>query len=595
MRASSGRVATHRGGLAGFEQPRFLHVDAPGETGGPTPAASELIRGQALIGRSALAVALIALGPVLTRDAEAVSGFGWAVALVWLPGVGLLDLAERRWGARHLGVAGLLWDIALFAAADAVLHVPATAAVGYLVITAYHAYVGGPRRAVAAVAACALGSLGVPWATGEPVDGHLFGVQLVGLALLAWLLGDASRRHDTSRAGLVRVSEKSAAIVAGIVDAVVVMTPDGRVREWNPAATRAFGPSPEQSQGRRCSEVLGLHVGLRPLRCDEHCALLTEATTGKSVEVWRRDATGRRQPLLSSTSAILDAGGRPVEVIHSFRDITALKAADEAKTLFLATASHELKTPLTVIHGFAQMLQRGEMAAAQREHALNAIEVRSQQLAGIVDRLLMSSRIDAGRIELSTQPLDVAALVHARAAAFQAATGRVVAVEVEREIVCASADHDAITTVFDHLLDNAHKYSTDEHPISVTLGATDDDTVTLSVADHGIGMTPDEIEHCFDRFWQAESTDVRRFAGTGIGLYIVRSLVDAMGGMVVARSTPGRGSVFEVRLRTTEPEVLPDDVRDLTTDVEVEAGQSSMIREYMRQVGVPLQRSGGLP
>jgi PAS domain S-box-containing protein len=433
----------------------------------------------------------------------------------------------------------------------------------------------------------------VPLTTHQVIDGYLLGVQLVGVALLAWLLGDASRRHDTSRAGLVRVSEKSAAIVAGIVDAVVVMTPNGRVQEWNPAASRAFGCPPEQSQRRRCADVLGLQIGLRALRCDEGCALLAEATAGESIEVWRRDPTGRRQPLLSSASAILDESGQPIEVIHSFRDITALKAADEAKTLFLATASHELKTPLTVIHGFAQMLQREEMAAPERNHALQAIESRSQQLAGIVDRLLMSSRIDAGRIDLSTRPLDVAALVRERSMAFAAATGRTVTVDVAHELPFASADHDAVTTVLDHLLDNASKYSHESGAIVVRMSEHCDGDVVLAVADEGIGMTPEQIEHCFERFWQAESTDVRRFAGTGIGLYIVRSLVEAMGGTILVRSTPATGSVFEVRLRTTAPEPpASDDGRDRSSR-EPEEGQSSMIREYMRQVGVPLQSSGG--
>ena len=121
MRAGTGRVATHRGGLAGFEQPRFLHVDAPPETVGPAPAASELIRGQALIGRSLLAVVLVAAGPLLSRDADVVETFGWLVALVWLPGVGLIDLAQRRWGVRHLSLPGLLWDVALFATALALV------------------------------------------------------------------------------------------------------------------------------------------------------------------------------------------------------------------------------------------------------------------------------------------------------------------------------------------------------------------------------------------------------------------------------------------------------------------------------------------
>src|SRR5690606_3070719 len=102
-----------------------------------------------------------------------------------------------------------------------------------------------------------------------------------------------------------------------------------------------------------------------------------------SVEVWREDATGRRQPLLASAAAVTEADGTAVEVVHSFRDITSLKAADEAKTLFLATASHELKTPLTVIRGFAELLHRTDaMTPEQYAGAVDAIQGRAEELAG---------------------------------------------------------------------------------------------------------------------------------------------------------------------------------------------------------------------
>jgi signal transduction histidine kinase len=581
--------------LAGFEQPRFLHVEPSVPVVDARLAAGDLIRGQALVGRALVAVVLLAVGSAAEQDAGVVAAFGWAVALLWLPGVGLLDLAERRWGVRHLDVASLAWDVALFAAADAMLEVPSTAAVGYLLVTAFHAYVGGTRRAVAAAILCSVAAVAVPLSTSQSIEWHRLPIELLGLSLLAWLLADASQRQDTSRAGLVLVSEKSAAILAGIADAVAVMSARGRVQECNPAAARAFGCSTGADHGVRCNDGLGLHIGLRPLHCDEGCALLAEAAPGQSVEVWRRDATGRRQPLLASASAVVDERGAPIEVIHSFRDITALKAADEAKTLFLATTSHELKTPLTVIHGFAQMLQREELPAPQRDHALQAIEARSRQLAGIVDRLLMTSRIDAGRIDLELRLLDLRGVLEERATAFQAAADRPVEVTVNGMPAVVHADHDAVVTVLDHLLDNAAKYSPDGGTIRMSLASTPEvDWMTLSVADDGIGMSAEQLEHCFERFWQAETTDARRFGGTGIGLYIVRSLVEAMGGTISVHSIAGKGSTFDIRLRATVPvAVAVDEPPEPDDHPATGEGQSSMIREYMRQVGVPLQGAGG--
>jgi two-component system, OmpR family, phosphate regulon sensor histidine kinase PhoR len=108
------------------------------------------------------------------------------------------------------------------------------------------------------------------------------------------------------------------------------------------------------------------------------------------------------------------------------------------------------------------------------------------------------------------------------------------------------------------------------------------DSVQFTVSDEGIGMTEEQMAHCFDRFWQAELTDVRRFGGTGIGLYIVRSLVEAMDGHISVSSTPGEGSAFTVDfLRADRPLVEREPIR-----VERGRGDRSIIREYMRQLGV---------
>jgi len=105
------------------------------------------------------------------------------------------------------------------------------------------------------------------------------------------------------------------------------------------------------------------------------------------------------------------------------------------------------------------------------------------------------------------------------------------------------------------------------------------------VSDEGIGMDAEQAAQCFDKFWQAEQGDVRRFGGTGIGLYIVRSLVEAMGGRISVRSTVGAGTTFVVELLPGGPSSLPDDDRR-------GVGESTMIREFMRQIGVPERRPG---
>ena len=271
-------------------------------------------------------------------------------------------------------------------------------------------------------------------------------------------------------------------------------------------------------------------------------------------EAWRPARDGGRQPLLVSVNALPAADGPDVEVVHSIRDITRLKQADEAKTLFLATASHELKTPLTVINGFAKTLTTRSLTPQKQREALAAIRRRGEELARVVDRLLLSSRIEAGRAEVSDCSVDLIPLIYERAAALATATDRQIDVDLPDDLAAVSGDPSALTTVVDHLLENAVKYSPDGETVAVTAAAEMANGacfVIVNVADGGVGMDPSTVAHCFDKFWQADASGTRRFGGTGIGLYIVRSLVEAMGGTVSVHSELGNGSVFSFRLPAT--------------------------------------------
>ncbi len=517
------------------------------------PAApADRVRGAAGHVRAAVAVLLVAVAPLVpdvTRRDIAV--FGLVVAFVWIPLALVVSRVARVRPGPAIDLAALVHDLGLVALVEVVLAPdPLVLLAGLLVLAALATYVGGRWLGVLA------GVVGVAMVTvvaalsdrvDRDIDPFTVAVYPVLLGLLAWLLDVAATDRWRASAGLERLHEKSDAILTGVGEAVVVTDGGGRIEQWNRAAAATFGCPADEARGRRCHEVLGLLREVRTLDCSNGCALLD---AGHDVEVWRRGPTGTRQPLLASASPVLDPHGRVVEVVHSYRDITRLKQADEAKTLFLATASHELKTPLTVIRGFAQMLLLPEaiLGDDERRAALRAIDVRAGQLTSIVDRLLMSSRIEAGRIDLAPVAVDVRGILAERSDAVERATDREVVLELPEDLPHAWCDPDAVTTIVDHLLDNAVKYSPAGGPITVSASSSPS-TVEIEVADDGIGMTPEQTEHCFERFWQAEATDVRRFGGTGIGLYIVRSLTDGMGGSVSVTSEAGAGSRFRVVLR----------------------------------------------
>ncbi|MDQ6928137.1 MAG: PAS domain-containing sensor histidine kinase [Actinomycetota bacterium] len=372
----------------------------------------------------------------------------------------------------------------------------------------------------------------------------LVGTILLVRGILGHRLVLASSRH---------LRLKADTILDRVADGIIVTDSAGSVLQCNPAGERLIGS--RSPVGLSCARAVGLRTADGPLDCSKGCALLglgDRGDSGAGREVWRQRPDGRRQSLLVSVSVVGDRRNRMAEVVHSLRDISRLKEADEAKTLFLATASHELKTPLTVISGFTDaMLAFPDMSKGQREEALASVHTRALELGGIIERLLLSSTIEAGRAEIRQRQLAVVPLLRQRGDAVQTATARPILTELRDDGLVVGADPLALGTVLDHLLENAVKYS--EGGFVVLRAEASGDGVAISVTDSGIGMDDEQAARCFDKFWQAESTDVRRFGGTGIGLYIVKSLVTAMGGTITLQSAPDRGSRFTVWLPAAVP------------------------------------------
>jgi PAS domain S-box-containing protein len=514
------------------------------------------------------------------------------IDLAWVPWATFLLFASERPGPRLARVGGPIGDLVILGTAQTMLsragmpQVDAAVLPAYLVVVGFAVYTVERSVAVgvglAAIALPTLAQRFVP----EPdrLGAAVLAPYAVAVVVLLLLIERTTRMQTRAASQYALLSTKADTILAHVADAIVVTDVWGRLLQSNPAASRIVGLADEPLVGQSCEELLALHCGERRLDCSRGCALLRpdladDAKLG--VEVWRTGLAGGRQPLLASASRVESNGGN-VEVVHSIRDITRLKEAEEAKTLFLATASHELKTPLTVINGFADTLVRyDDLDDGVRAAALDAIRARASELTRIVDRLLLSSRIEAGRMQLTCHELEIESLVASRAASVAAATGREVVTNLA-DVPPVVTNEDALITVVDHLIDNALKYSPAGEPVELS-AVTEDDWVRVAIADHGIGMDSEQAAHCFDKFWQAESTDVRRFGGTGIGLYIVQSLVEAMGGIASVCSERGAGSRFEVALpRPREPEALEVPSPG--------AGEATSIREFMRQIGVPERR-----
>lgn len=239
--------------------------------------------------------------------------------------------------------------------------------------------------------------------------------------------------------------------------------------------------------------------------------------------------------------------------LHLARAETARAQAEEASRLkdeFLATLSHELRTPLTAIMGWANLARLGRGDADQLDKALETIERNSQSLAGLVDDLLDMARIVTGKLQLAMQPLGLEGVIGAAVDAVRpAAAAKGITLQVHRDAeVTVAGDATRLQQVVWNLLTNAVKFTPRGGQVAVKL-TRDDGQAAIEVQDSGIGIGPEFLPHVFDRFRQADGSSTRQFGGLGLGLAIVRHLVELHGGTVeVASEGANEGTTFTVRL-----------------------------------------------
>jgi signal transduction histidine kinase/CheY-like chemotaxis protein len=239
------------------------------------------------------------------------------------------------------------------------------------------------------------------------------------------------------------------------------------------------------------------------------------------------------------------------ETTARMRAQRAAELASRAKDDFLATASHELRTPLNAILGWARMLQSGTLANADFLRAINSIERNARAQVRLIEDILDGSRIITGNLHLEIRPLDLTALVQAALDAVRpAADAKRIALTVQIDPAASRVvgDPDRLQQVVWNLANNAIKFTPKDGEVDVSL-QREGTEVELTVRDTGEGIAADFLPHVFERFRQAEGSTTRRHGGLGLGLALVRHLVEAHGGTVHAASDgQGRGATFSVRL-----------------------------------------------
>jgi PAS domain S-box-containing protein len=333
--------------------------------------------------------------------------------------------------------------------------------------------------------------------------------------------------------------ERSVAILANIAEGIVAVDRDGKVVLWNSAAEVITGVPASVALGRAPVDVLqrSLESAGEGARGD------------RLVPIMR----GREEVWLSVTEAVMrDPLGAVAGRIFAFRDISTDRLVEQVKSDFVSTVSHELRTPLTSIYGFAETLLRQDVMFGEEERQtfLRYIASESQRLTSIVDTLLNVARLDTGDLQVNLAETDVRDVVGEVLDTVSAVdvNGHRFVVELPDEPLAARADPEKLRQVCSILVENAVRYSPNGG--TVTVGAARrQDTVEVSVADEGIGIPQSDQEQIFRKFYRGSDAELRAGAGgTGLGLFIARGLVRAMGGRIWVSSREGEGSRFAFEL-----------------------------------------------
>jgi PAS domain S-box-containing protein len=366
------------------------------------------------------------------------------------------------------------------------------------------------------------------------------------------------------------VATHLAAIIASSDDAIVSKTLEGVILSWNPAAQRIFGYTPDEAIGQ------SIRLIIPPDRWSEEDEVLARIGRGERVdhfETIRRAKDGRLLNISLTVSPVKDRSGRVVGASKVARDITERKRAEEElerllasekesrrqaeeasrlKDEFLAVVSHELRSPLNAITGWASLLLMRNLDD-QTRHAIETILRNAQTQTQLIADLLDVSRIVTGQLRLSVRSFKLVPVIEAAVEVVRpGADAKSIRIETILDPAAGpvAGDPDRMQQIFWNLLSNAVKFTPKGGRIQVRLQRINSH-VEVAVSDTGRGVDAKLLPFIFERFRQGDSSTTREYGGLGLGLAIVRHLVELHGGVVNAYSEgPGKGSEFIIQLPT---------------------------------------------
>ncbi|MFZ0425163.1 MAG: ATP-binding protein [Xanthobacteraceae bacterium] len=373
-------------------------------------------------------------------------------------------------------------------------------------------------------------------------------VIMAAAAVLAARAGQDSARRVERVAISERGDDFLRAVVAGLPDPVVALDRDGRVLALNERA-RALAPALRQGEP--------VAFALRIPELIEAIGRAAAEDEEKRVVYFERVPLDRWFETVVMPVKREPTAARPDLILMTFHDLTPLRRVEEMRADFVANASHELRTPLAALLGFIETLQGSAREDPKaRARFLAIMQEQGRRMARLIDDLLSLSRIELNAHRRPDTPVDLVPIVRQTVDGLETlARDRGVTVNIEGAgAMTVLGDHDELLRIFENLVENALKYGAAGKRVDITfkLGASVDGQpeAQVSVRDYGPGIAPEHLPRLTERFYRVDVTESRAQGGTGLGLALVKHILNRHRGRLTIESEPGAGASFTIHLPT---------------------------------------------
>ena len=350
------------------------------------------------------------------------------------------------------------------------------------------------------------------------------------------------------------------AITDGVNEARVLVSPEQRIIDANQRFVELFGVPLERVVGQRLEDIRTMfdQVFAEAGELYESALASSADSAQENTRLVVQNWPQARELQLYSTPVRDQQGflGR----LFVFRDVTHEREVDRMKTEFVSLVSHELRTPLTSIKGFTEMVLDGDAGEINEEveEFLGIVHSNAERLVALVNDLLDLSRIESGRVQLKSETVDLNEIVQAVVVTMQQKLkekDQNLSVNIDPAATSVVGDKDKLVQVLTNYVSNAYKYTQDGGDIRIVL-SKQGDFAHVAVADNGYGISPEDQERLFTRFYRVDNSMTREVGGTGLGLSIVKQLIELMGGEIGVESALGQGSTFSFTV-PLEAEAVP--------------------------------------